>query len=178
MIDGAILKMWLMRFVLIALAVIVVFFHLLPLHHLPPRLAGPDIITLLIFAWALRRPDYVPAWMIALVALLADFIFQRPPGLWAALTVVFAESLKSGERRQRETNFMMEWLSVAVSLGAMTLIYQLTKVLLIIEPVGWVLAISSALASILFYPVVVAISRLLGIARLSPRDSDRLGLGA
>ena len=31
MIDGAILKMWLMRFVLIGLAVIVVFFHLLPL---------------------------------------------------------------------------------------------------------------------------------------------------
>ncbi len=178
MIDAATFRKWLMRVVLLALVMVVIFFHLLPLHHLPPRIAGPDVITLLIFAWALRRPDYVPAWFIAALALLADLIFQRPPGLWAALTVVFAEGLKSGERRQRETNFMMEWLSVAVSLGVMTLIYQLAKVLLIIEPVGWVLAISSALASILFYPVVVAITRLFGIARAAPGDGDRLGLGA
>ncbi|MHA6326182.1 rod shape-determining protein MreD [Roseivivax sp. CAU 1753] len=177
MIDGTYLKILLMRLCLVALAVAVIFFKLLPLHHLPARLAGPDIITLLIFAWALRKPEYVPAWLIAAVALTADFIFQRPPGLWAALTVMFAEGLKSGERRQRETNFMMEWLSVAVSLGAMTLIYQFAKVVLIIEPVGWVLAISSAVTSVLVYPAVVVVTRLFGVARSAPGDSDRLGLG-
>ncbi|MCE0506971.1 MULTISPECIES: rod shape-determining protein MreD [unclassified Roseivivax] len=178
MIDADGLRIWMMRGVFVLLAGLVVFFHLLPLSHLPQLLAGPDFITLLVFAWALRRPEYVPAWLIAVVALLVDLIFQRPPGLWAALTVMVAESLKTGERRQRETNFLLEWLSVSVSLGAMVLIYQLVKLLLIIEPMGWVLALSSLLASILIYPGVVALSRILGVARAAPGDGDRLGQGA
>ena len=178
MMDSTVFKAWLMRLLLVGLTIAIIFFHLLPLSHLPRRLAGPDLITLMIFAWALRKPAYVPAWLIAAVALLADFMFQRPPGLWAALTVIFAQSLKNAERRQRETNFMMEWLRVSVSLGMMTLIYQFAKLLLIIEPLGWVLAISQLVTSILAYPVVVAITRLFGVSRSALGDRDRLGLGA
>ena len=178
MIDADLVRIWTMRALFVGLSLAVIFFHLLPLSHLPPRVAGPDLITLMVFAWALRRPEYVPVWLVALVALLADLVLQRPPGLWAALTVIVAETLKNGERRQRETNFLLEWLSVSFSIFAMGLVYQLIKLLLIIEPIGWVLALSAGLTSILAYPAVVALSRLLGVSRHGRGDGDRLGQGA
>ena len=61
------------------------------------RAAGPGRIWLLGFAcaWCLRRPEYVPAWSLAGLFLLADLLLQRPPGLWALLALMGCENLKS-----------------------------------------------------------------------------------
>ena len=56
---------------------------------------GPDLILCLTLAWVQRRPDYLPAGLVAAVILAEDLFMLRPPGLWAALTVLGAEFLRS-----------------------------------------------------------------------------------
>ena len=69
-----------MRAAFVGISLLIMFFHLLPLETTPRRWAAPDLLVCLCFAWALRRPDYVPALAVAGVMLLADLMFQRPPG--------------------------------------------------------------------------------------------------
>ena len=82
--DGG---LWTRRAVFLAVAVGVIFFALLPLDTGASRWAPPDLLLAFCLAWAARRPDYVPALSIAFVALLADLLYQRPPGLFALLTL-------------------------------------------------------------------------------------------
>ncbi|SFE47142.1 rod shape-determining protein MreD [Roseivivax sediminis] len=179
MIDAALLRLWAMRALYVALCLIVMFFSLLPLDMSPARIAGPDLIVALTFAWALRRPDIVPTLLVALMALLADLIFQRPPGLWAALTVTMTESLKARDRHASETAFALEWVSVSVGLIVMALIYQIVLLLLIIPTANGALMLSQTILTILCYPVVVAVTHVVfGLRRARPGEGDRIGLGS
>ena len=46
---------------------------------MPARWPGPDLIAVrLTLAWVLRRPDYVPALLIALVVLVEDLLLHAP----------------------------------------------------------------------------------------------------
>jgi rod shape-determining protein MreD len=67
---------WVYRisFVFLGLALIVL--QLLPLQTIPQTWAGPDVMMCLVFAWSVRRPDYVPTLLIAAVILLEDFLIQ------------------------------------------------------------------------------------------------------
>ncbi|MCX8955699.1 rod shape-determining protein MreD, partial [Ruegeria sp. NA] len=71
-----------------------------------------DVLIALTFAWVLRRPDYVPTVLVALVMLMADFLLQRPPGLLAAPTVVGSAYLRSAALGMRDAGFAGEWMSV------------------------------------------------------------------
>ena len=175
MIDTATLRLWWMRFLYVAICLMVMFFDLLPLNSQPDRISGPDLITAVTFAWAIRRPEYVPGLLVGFVALLADFVLQRPPGLWAALLVVITESLKRQDRSQREPLFSVGWLTIAVSVIVMLVIYQIVRLVFIIEPAGWTLITTQAVMTIAVYPVVVLLSHFLfGVRRGNPRDSDKL----
>ena len=63
-------RLWLMRLGFVALALVIMFFHLLPLDTVPRRWAPPDLLVAFVFAWALRRPDYVPILSLAIILLL------------------------------------------------------------------------------------------------------------
>ncbi|SLN68402.1 hypothetical protein ROJ8625_03546 [Roseivivax jejudonensis] len=178
MIDAAILRLWTLRIAYVALCLAVMFFSLLPLDMTPGRVAGPDLIVALTFAWALRRPDVVPTLLVAAMALLADLVFQRPPGLWAALTVAMTESLKMRERYTREPAFALEWVSVTVGLIVMALIYQIVQLLLIIPTANGTLLLMQTVLTVLVYPAVVAVSLVVfGLRRSRPGDGDRVGFG-
>lgn len=49
-------RIWVMRAAFIGIALLLMFYRLLPLDMMPPRFAGPDLLVALCFAWALRRP--------------------------------------------------------------------------------------------------------------------------
>ena len=67
---------WMYRigFVFLGLALIVL--RLLPLQTIPQTWAGPDVMLCLVFAWSVRRPDYVPTLLIAAVILLEIFYYN------------------------------------------------------------------------------------------------------
>ncbi|MBN9889197.1 rod shape-determining protein MreD [Salipiger abyssi] len=169
-------RIWIMRGTFVGLSLLVMFYHLLPLDMMPPRYAGPDLLVALCFAWALRRPDYVPALSVAGVMLLADILFQRPPGLWAALVLLATEFLKSRDRRDRESTFAMEWIAVATVLLAITIAYRLVLGLLIVPSGTSFLALMRYAVTVLCYPLVVIVSQyLLGVRRMAPGDFDHAG---
>lgn len=165
-----------MRVLFVALACGVVFYHLLPLDLMPARLAGPDLLTALCFVWVLRRPDYAPAWLVALVMLMADILFQRPPGLWAALVLLATELLKSPNRGNRDRTFLMEWITVALVLAAITILYRLVLMVLIVPAGPSFLALMRFAMTVFCYPLVVMVSQLLlGVRRTAPGDFDHAG---
>lgn len=174
MIDLPTLHIWWMRCLYVAICLVVMFFELLPLNLVPGVVTGPDLILAITFAWAIRQPDYVPGLLVGMVVLLADFILQRPPGLWAALVVVMTESLKRQESTQREPLFTVEWLSIAASIAVMVVIYQIVRLVFIIEPAGWALMMSKSLMTIAVYPAVVLVTHFIfGVRRGGTRDSER-----
>jgi rod shape-determining protein MreD len=165
-----------MRATYFGVALVILFVHLLPMQIMPPRMAGPDVLTALTLAWALRRPDYVPMLSIAVVMLAGDLLLQRPPGLWALLVLMAAEWLKPRGRQVRENTFVAEWLTAATALLFITLIYRLVLALLIVMPGMLSLWVMQYGMTVVAYPLVAGISYLtLGVRRSTPGEYDHTG---
>lgn len=170
------LKLWMNRAMLAGLAVVILFVHLLPLQTVAGGIPAPDILALLIFAWVLRRPDYVPAVMIALIVLIFDMFFMRPPGLMAALTVAGAEVLRERGISFREMPFSFEWLLVAAVLVGIAAANQIILLIMAVDAPALAPVAIQLFLTILAYPLVVAFCRhVAGIRRLSRGGVDALG---
>ena len=121
---------------------------------------GPDILLCLIFAWVMRRPDYMPALLIAGVVLVEDLMLMRPPGLWTAIVVLAAEFLRARIALTRELSFATEWLLAAGLMVAMLLAYRLIFAIAFLPQPALGFALVQTLWSILCYPAVVLASRV------------------
>ncbi len=152
---------WIYRGVFLALALALLFFRLLPLAHTAGAFPGPDLLLCLIMAWVVRRPDYLPLPLIAVVILTEDLILMRPPGLWTALVVLATEFLRSRVALTRELNFLVEWMLVSGLMLAMLLTYRLVLGVAMVPQPPFGFAIVQVLWSILLYPIVVGLSRLI-----------------
>ncbi len=165
-----------MRLAFPMLAMLIAFFHLLPLSTLPSRWAPPDLLLLLALAWVVRRPDYLPTLSIAVTFLMADLLFQRPPGLMALLVVLGCSVLKTQAQPHRETAFVGEWISVGVVIVAITLANRLILAMLGVVQPSLGLILLQMVATVVAYPLMVLISQnLLGVRKLSPADAEALG---
>jgi rod shape-determining protein MreD len=165
-----------MRMLYLGLALAVIFAKLIPLDFQPQVWAGPDLLVALTFAWALRRPEFVPALSVAVIVLLADLLFLRPPGLWAALMVIGTQALKNRARNLRDQPFMMEWLAVAGIFLAISLGNRLVLAVLMVPQAPLGLTVIHVVMTLICYPVVVMISQwVFGVRKAAPGDLDRLG---
>lgn len=175
MIERWISSVWQHRLLFIAAALVMLFWRLLPFAaHVPEdcgpddwcrfldwlaRAPGPNLLLCLIFAWMVRRPDYLPVLMIAAIVLLEDMLLMRPPGLWTGLVILASEFIRGRVALTRELNFGVEWLLVA---GLMLALFVVNRVILGIaflpQPnLGF--ALIQVIWSVIAYPVVVAVSR-------------------
>ncbi len=170
------LRLWLMRASFVLLTLVILFFQLLPLDTTPRGWAGPDVLLCFGLAWALRRPEYVPAPLLAAVFLLADFLLQRPPGLWALLALIGCEYLKGAGRGLRDATFPAEWLSVAVTVAAILMGYRIGLAITLIPTPSWGLSLFELGFTVLCYPLIAAISHyLMGVRKAAPGELDALG---
>jgi rod shape-determining protein MreD len=159
MVDPARASVWLHRGVFLLLSVFLLFLKLLPLGSMAGDLPGPDILLCLIFAWLVRRPDYLPVLLIVLVLLLEDLILMRPPGLWTALVLIATEFMRARILLARELSFWAEWALVAGLMVALLVAYRLVFAFALMPQPGFGFALLQTLWSILSYPLVVAASR-------------------
>jgi rod shape-determining protein MreD len=158
-ISALIGPLWMHRLIFVGVAVVLTFVRLLPLQTTAGHLPGPDILLCLIFAWMVRRPDYLSALMIGLVVLTEDMLLMRPPGLWAALVLIGAEFIRARSALTRELSFGVEWLLVAgVILGVFFANRILLDVAFVDQP-SFGFSLLQIIWSILAYPAVVAVSR-------------------
>lgn len=176
MAESSFRRITALRLLWVLLALFIIFFQLLPLNTLPTKWPGPDLLVALTFAWAMRRPELVPALSVAFVMLLADFLLQRPPGLLAALIVAMTEALKLRGQALRDQPFGLEWVSVTVGLVVVTLAYRLILAILLIPQAAIGLTMIQVFMTLLCYPLIVAVSHyVFGLRKAAPGEVDHLG---
>lgn len=169
-------RTWPMRAAYVGLAMVLIFFHLLPLETVPRQWAPPDILLAFTFAWILRRPDYVPTLLIAGVFLLADLLLQRPPGLYAALVVLGSDFLRSRASGLSEAGFLGEWTTVAIVLSAVMVIQRLILGAVVLHDVPLTLTGSRLVLTIAIYPLAVMITQSgFGVRKPTPADTNAMG---
>ncbi|MEO6298605.1 MAG: rod shape-determining protein MreD [Paracoccaceae bacterium] len=159
MANGWISSVWMHRLLFLAVAGLLIFLRLLPLQTEAGYLPGPNLLLCLIFAWTVRRPEYLPVLMIAGVVLLEDMLLMRPPGLWTGLVILASEFIRSRVALTRELNFGVEWLLVAGLMVAMFVAYRIIQVLAMLPQPAFGFALVQILWSVIAYPAVVAVSR-------------------
>lgn len=162
-----------MRLVYVVLILAILYLQLLPLQTAPRSWAGPDLILLFTVVWAIRRPEYVPAVSVALLALLADLVLMRPPGVMAAVLVAARQMLKHQEPGLRDSTFAVEWLTAAAALAAILLCNRLVLAVFLVDQPSLGISLSQLFMNVLAYPLVVLVSRLgLGVRKLLPGEND------
>ncbi len=176
MAESLALQRVIWRSAFVGVATLVAFVQLLPLGSGSGGLPGPDLLALLAIAWVLRRPDFVPIGLIAVVMLAADFLFMRPPGLWAAIVVLGTEFLRVREQGLRDLPFLVEWGLVAGVLLAMTLGEALARLAFMVDQPSLGLTLIHLILTILAYPVVVGVTAFaFGLRRAAPGEVDDMG---
>ncbi|WP_137699736.1 rod shape-determining protein MreD [Marimonas lutisalis] len=176
MSELSITRLWLMRALFTALTLAVIFFSLLPLETTPRRWAGPDLVMAFGFAWVLRRPEYVPLPLIAVLLFLADLMLGRPPGLWAALALIAFENLRARAPRLRDMPFTVEWLTVAIAMASVMLGYRLLLAVFLVQDPSLGLLLMRLFATILVYPLAVVLTRFgFGLRKAQLGEVNALG---
>lgn len=176
MVDRSASWVWGMRGLFLAMCLGLIFWKLLPLTRTTPLWLAPDLMLALTLAWTLRRPELVPPLLVAGVFFLADLLFQRPPGLWAALVLIGALWLRRRVRVLREMSFTLEWLLIAICIAAMTVSYRIVLAIAVVDQPQLALSLQRMVITILSYPAVVMLSRVvLGVRKSAPGEVDALG---
>ncbi len=158
MADSPGAQVWIGRGVFSLLCLLIIFFQLMPLDGRPEILPWPDVLLLMTLAWVARRPDYAPLIVIAVVFLLTDLLFQRPPGLWAALVLILSEFIRSRAALFRKNSVMLEWLTVAGGIIAITLCYRVALLVALTPPPPLGLSLLQLIITIIFYPIILIIA--------------------
>ncbi|RYH02141.1 rod shape-determining protein MreD [Salipiger sp. IMCC34102] len=169
-------RIWWGRLTFVALAITIFFVQLLPTGAKPESWTGPDMLLVLVLAFVVRRPAFVPFALLAGVLLMADLLLQRPPGLWAALVCGVSEMLRRRSRGLRNVPLLMEWGTVALSIVAIALGYRLVLILAMVPQPPLGLTLVQTVATIAVYPVVVGLAQLFfGLTRPAPGQVDSFG---
>lgn len=176
MADTPTSQRWFGRLSYVVIAFVIIFGHLLPMQTVPARIPAPDFLLAFTFAWAVRRPDFVPVLLIATIFLLADLLFQRPPGLLAALVVLATELLRNRSNAMRGLPFPIEWLTVGLVIVAITFATRGVLAILVTPQVPLTLSLMQTSLTVVIYPIVVLISHLaFGVSRPAQGEVDVFG---
>ncbi len=166
---------WTYRALFLALCGVVIMAKLLPLGLNDAGLPGPDLLLALTFAWLLRQPALVPVGAILVVFLMADFLFQRPPGLWTLLVIVTSESLRRRRLTMTEFPFLVEWSAFAGAVFTMIILNRLVLWVLMVDLPSLGLSLVHGIVTIAIYPLVVLISKyLFGLRKIGPAEAEAL----
>ncbi|MGH1464297.1 MAG: rod shape-determining protein MreD [Cognatishimia sp.] len=173
MADNAETRLWIMRLTFAAICLTIMYWQLLPLETVPRRWTGPDLLMTLCCVWVLRRPIYVPVLLIAATLLLADFLFQRPPGLMAAVVVLVTENLRRRSQTMLDIPFSVEWLTAAGAMVAIVLGNRILSAIFFLDQTSLGLSLIQLIMSVLAYPIVAFFCYVfLGLRKTTPRERD------
>jgi rod shape-determining protein MreD len=169
-------NVWTYRALLVALVAFVIFVGLLPLGQTFAFIPTPDLIMCLLFAWVIRRPDYVPMVLVAVVGFFADALLMHPLGLWTLIFLVATEYLRRSIVHTEVLSLGDELLQVATVMAASFFAYGLTLALLMADrPPITAQALHMVVTFVFYLPVVGLTQGVFGVRRLQPGEVDILG---
>ncbi|ARO13938.1 rod shape-determining protein MreD [Ketogulonicigenium robustum] len=177
MAEPSALRGWQGRLTYLVLALAIILLRLLPLNTIPPGpVVPPDLLLLITLVWVTRRPDYTPVWTIAVLFLLADLLFQNPPGLEVALVIALTEALRRRAARLREAPFWIEWMTVTFGIVLLVFARRAVLVLFAVPQAGLPAQLSQMVMTILCYPLAVGIMYLVfGLRRPAAGEVNAMG---
>lgn len=158
MIDPYLLRRLLYGLGFLAICAVILFTRMLPLQSGAQTFPPPDLILCFAFAWTVRRPDYLPVLLVAGVLLVSDMLTLSVPGIEPLLAILALESLRSRRVQLAEQGFAVEWGMIAVIFMLMMLLERVVFGVFLVPQPAFGLSVLEAIVSIIFYPVVVAIS--------------------
>lgn len=162
---------WTYRGFYLAICLYIIIHKLLPLGLNDAGFPGPDLLLAVTFVWLLRQPAIVPIGAILGIFLLADFLFDRPPGLWTLMVIIVSESLRRRRLMLTEFPFLVEWAVFTGAVFAMVLLNRVVLWVLFVDldPLG--LTLTQAILTIGIYPLVVLVSKyILRLRKIGPAD--------
>ena len=176
MAEGADRKTWINRGIFVLLAFVFIVIDLVPRDMRPPVWAAPDLLLAVTLAWVARKPSYLPVLTIAIFFLMTDFLFMRPPGLWAALVVILTEVIRRQNRDFRDMPFLVEWGTIAVGFCAITIVNRLVIAVVMLPQAPLGLTLLEMIATIAVYPVVLVVAHFVfGVTRTAPGEVGSKG---
>jgi rod shape-determining protein MreD len=176
MADTQVVSVWLGRGMYLACAAVLLFWALVPLQFTPSVIPRPDLTLCLTFAIVLRRPEYAPFWLVALVFFVDDILLERPMGLWTGLVVLACEFIRSQEYRFRETIFPVEWAFVGAIMFLTLLANRLMLALVFVPLPRFGLEALHYFVTVLVYPGVVFFCYfVLRVRKVTPDVAIRFG---
>jgi len=174
--NSLLVRIWLGRASFLMCGLGILIFELVPLRFTPSAFSHPDLVFGLAFAILLRRPEFVPVWLLTLVLLLADFLLLRPVGLWTAIVILAAEFARSQEYRFRELSFPFEWAFFGAVLFLALILNRSVLALMLIPQAGFSAMMLHFLSSFLIYPLLVLFSSfILRIRKFTPHEALQYG---
>ncbi|WP_170751714.1 rod shape-determining protein MreD [Ruegeria lacuscaerulensis] len=169
-------QLWTKRALYLFLAMLILFMHLLPLDTKPDRWPFPDLLIALTFAWVMRRPEFVPIPLIAVVMLTADLLLQRPPGLMAALVVMGAAYLRTASLGMRDAGFPSEWMTSAVVITAVFVLNRVILAIVSVQQAALGPVVIQVVLTIAIYPLIVLLTQsAFGVQRISAAETGTMG---
>ncbi|MFQ1702502.1 rod shape-determining protein MreD [Loktanella agnita] len=174
MAETHVARLWMNRSAFVLLAFVLIVTRLVPLDARPDTWAPPDILLAMTLVWVARRPDYLPVYVIAVIFLMADMLFQRPPGLWAALVVLLTEAVRRRAHEFRNMPLVLEWSSIAFGIAAITLANRMVLAIVMTPQAPLGLTLVEMTLTILVYPLAVFVAyTLFGVGRPNLIDNGK-----
>lgn len=165
MARDTVLRRLLASLAYLAMAGVLISLRLMPQRPEPGGLPWPDLLFCLTSAWVLRRPEQLPAPVIALAFLAADLLTQAPPGLKAALVVGAMEILRARALNGRPQSLAADWIRVAfLALAVAGAGWAVLGVTMAPRP-ELALIMAEAAMTAAAYPVLVIVLGLAGLGR-------------
>lgn len=174
--ESALVRVWRGRLIFTGCAGLLIFGALLPLGFEPTFTPSPDLLFSLTLAIVLRRPEFVPFWLLAPIFLLADILLMRPPGLWTAIVLLAAEFTRAQEYRFRDLVFPFEWGFIAAVIFLALLANRILLFIALVPLPGFGAVMLHFIVTIMVYPLVVFFCySILRIRKVTPDVAVRFG---
>ncbi|NOX39100.1 MAG: rod shape-determining protein MreD [Alphaproteobacteria bacterium] len=169
-------KIWFGQTAFALSAAAIMFVGLVPLDFTPGGVPWPDLMLGLTYAILLRRPEFVPIWLIAAVFFIADILMMRPPGLWTAIVLLSCEFSRNQISRLRELPFPFEWAFVAGTMFLAILANRLVLAITLLAVPNFGATMLYYFVTVLAYPAIVFFCYfVLRIRRITPNEAIRYG---
>ena len=150
----------------VALCMFFLMLQVLPESFGPEAVPGPDLVLAVTLCWVIRRPDLLPSILIGAMLLFADMILNRPPGLFALITLCAAVYLQTRSHDLRQAFFLTEFLYSTLMIVAVALVYLVMRQVLLLPGQSVLTTFAQTAFTILIYPIVGFVSaQLFGITR-------------
>lgn len=161
------------RLFYVVLCLLILFAQLLPFSTAPRSWAGPDLMVALTYAWAVRRPDYVPTALVTAMFLLSDVLLYRPLALWTLVVVVTVVLVKIRREIHDRPVLPVEFVNFTLTYIMVNLCYRFILGIFFVETAPIFLTLTQIVSTVAAYPVIVGLTHFVfGIRFPTPRDQD------